>query len=300
MTVSPASESFIRVARSGSVSRAAEQLGISQPSASRLLSALERDLGVSLLTRSTRALALTQAGAEYLARVEPLVAALEEANRTARHSKSELRGALRIGLAVSIAIREIIPRLPAFLRKHPQLKVELITDDRHQHLVRDGIDVAVCMGELADSAATYRRILVASPKYLGKSGTPRTPVELAKHAVVAGPSAMRRGAWKFTRGDKRASVKIQSVISSNVNEAAVAAAVNGLGIALCGVWGCRGELETGALIPVLKDWDMGAVPVYAVYPAGRAAKSAARLFVEYLIGELRGTPLAPSTQSEPE
>jgi DNA-binding transcriptional LysR family regulator len=297
---------FIRVARSGSVSRAAEQLGISQPTASRLLSALERELGVSLLARSTRALSLTQGGAEYLSRVEPLIAALEEANQAARQSKSELRGALRIGLPVSIAIREVIPRLPAFLNKHPQLKVELVTNDSHQHLVRDGIDVAICMGELADSPATYRkigsnrRLLVASPKYLSKSGNPRTPAELSRHAVVAGPAAQRECAWKFTRAEKKAAVRVQTVITSNVNEAAVAAAVNGLGIALCGVWGCRSELESGLLSIVLKDWDMGAVPVYVLYPAGRATKSAARLFVDHLAGDLKSTVLVDGPPLPPD
>lgn len=297
---------FIRVARSGSVSRAAEQLGMSQPSASRLLSALERELGASLLTRSTRALSLTQAGAEYLSQVEPLIAALEAADQAVRIAKTELRGTLRIGLPVSIAIREIIPRLPEFLKGHPSLRIDLATGDVHQHLVRDAIDVAIRMGKLNDSTATYRRIgtnrriLVASPKYLSRAGAPRVPADLAKHSMVCGPDAANRQAWRFVRGDRAVSARIQSVVSSNVNEAAVAAAVSGLGIASCGMWGCRRELESGMLVWVLDDWSLGALPVHAVYPAGRASKLAARMFVEYLIADLRGSALAPVVHAEDE
>lgn len=297
---------FIRVARAGSVSRAAEQLGISQPSASRLLSALERDLGASLLTRSTRALSLTQAGADYLAQVEPIIAALEAANQAVRMNRSELRGTLRIGLPISIAIREVIPRLPPFLKAHPSLRVDLATGDVHQHLVRDGIDVAIRMGKLNDSAATYkrigtnRRILVASPTYLNHAGTPRVPADLPKHSITSAPVAANRQAWRFVRGDRKVSVRIHSTISSNVNEAAVAAAVSGLGIASCGAWGCRSELEKGTLVQVLDDWSLGAVPVHAVYPAGRASKPAARKFIEYLIVELRGSILAPTNHAGSE
>jgi DNA-binding transcriptional LysR family regulator len=290
---------FIRVARAGNVSRAAEQLGISQPSASRLLSALERELGASLLTRSTRALSLTQAGAEYLLKVEPLIAALETADQAVRITKTELRGTLRIGLPISIAIREVIPRLPGFLKTHPSLRVDLATGDVHRHLVRDGIDVAIRMGKLNDSTATSRRIgtnrriLVASPKYLSRAGAPRVPADLTKHSMTCGPDAANRKAWRFVRGDRMVFARVHSVISSNVNEAAVAAAVSGLGIASCGVWGCRRELESGILVRVLDDWNLGAVPVHVVYPAGRASKLAARMFVEYLIAELRGSALAP-------
>lgn len=297
---------FIRVARSGSVSRAAEQLGISQPSASRLLSALERELGASLLTRSTRALSLTQAGADYLSQIEPIIAALEAANQAVRVTRSELRGTLRIALPISIAIREVIPRLPPFLKAHPSLRVDLATGDVHRYLVRDAIDVAIRMGKLGDSAATYkrigtnRRILVASPMYLSEVGALRVPADLTRHSIATGPIATNRHVWRFARDGRKVSVRIRSIISSNVNEAAVAAAVSGLGIASCGVWGCRSELESGLLVQVLEDWSLGSEPVHAVYPAGRASKLAARTFVEYLIAQLRGSALAPAVHASNE
>src|SRR2546429_866687 len=116
---------FVRVARAGSFSRAGRELGLSQPSASRIIAALEREVGAALFTRSTRALALTEAGAEYLARVEPALAALEEADHAARGT-GELRGVVRVAASSSFSVREVIPRLPAFLDKHPKLRVVLL------------------------------------------------------------------------------------------------------------------------------------------------------------------------------
>src|SRR6201999_3447122 len=125
---------FIRAARTGSFNPAGKELGFSQPSASRLVAALEKELGVSLLTRNTRAVTLTQAGTDYLNRIEPVVAALEEANQAAR-GEGELRGTLRVGLPASIAIREVIPRLPRFMSEHKSLKIELAMDDYRQDMV---------------------------------------------------------------------------------------------------------------------------------------------------------------------
>src|SRR2546426_8242830 len=146
---------FVRVARTGSFSRAGRELGVSQPSTSRIIAALERDVGTALLTRTTRAVVLTEAGSEYLARIEPILDALEEANQAARGTR-EVRGVLRVGLPTSIAIREVIPRLPGFLDQHPAPRTDLVMDDRRQDLLREGVDVALRFGVLADSSATAR------------------------------------------------------------------------------------------------------------------------------------------------
>lgn len=170
-------KTFVRVARLGSFSRAARELGLSQPSASRIVSTLERDVGAALMVRTTRALTLTEAGTDYLARVEPLLAALEDADQAARGT-DELRGTLRIGLSSSFAVREVIPRLPTFMTRHPALRIDLTIDDQHQNLVVEGVDVALRFGALADSNATARlldaspRLLVASPAYLRRAGAP--------------------------------------------------------------------------------------------------------------------------------
>jgi DNA-binding transcriptional LysR family regulator len=283
---------FARVARTGSFSRAGRELGLPQPSVSRVIAELERELGVALLTRSTRAVVLTDAGTEYLARIEPLLLALEEANQSLRGTP-ELRGVVRVGLPASIAIREIIPRLPRFMDRHPALRVELQLKDEKQDLLRDGVDVAFRVGELSDSTATSRvvaviqRVVVASPAYLQRAGTPAAPADLAKHSILMGPPAAIPGAWSFERAGKTVSVELEARLKSNVNEGAIAAAIAGLGIVLAGDWGCRTELASGALVRVLPDWKLAPHRVHALFPAGRATKLAARRLVDYLVEALK-------------
>jgi DNA-binding transcriptional LysR family regulator len=283
----PALRLFVRVARTRSFSRAGREAGVSQPSVSRIVAELERSVGAQLLTRTTRALTLTEAGADYLARIEPILAALEEAEHAVRGT-GELRGLLRIGLSSSFAVREVIPRLPPFLDKHPTLRLDLVTEDRRQDLVSEGVDVALRFGTLADSTATARRIartrrvLAAAPIYLARAGTPRSPAELAQHAVIVGPTGLAGEGWTFEKDGRTLSVRVEGRITTSVNESAVAAATAGLGIVSSSSWGNRAEREDGRLVEVLADWKMGDVEVHAVFTAGRAAKPSARAFAAYL------------------
>src|SRR6187549_834964 len=143
---------FARVARTGSFSRAGRELGLSQPSVSRIAAELEREVGAALMTRTTRGLRLTEAGADYLARIEPILAALEEADHAARGT-GELRGTLRVSLPLGFGLREVIPLLPAFMQLHPALRIDLSLTDRNEDLVAEGIDVALRTGPLADSSS---------------------------------------------------------------------------------------------------------------------------------------------------
>jgi DNA-binding transcriptional LysR family regulator len=282
---------FARAAHSGSFSKAGRELGLSQPSVSRILADLEKELGALLLVRSTRAVTLTVAGAEYLARVEPILAALTEADYATRGT-GKLKGVLRIALSSSFGVREVVPRLPAFLERHPALRVDLAFNDTRQDLIADGIDVALRFGTLADSSAVARklarapRVVIASPSYLERFGVPKTPGNLAAHAVIVGPGGASPNAWAFTKNGRTMSVRVAGRVTSAANEGAIAAAVAGLGVTVTSVWGCRSELERGQLVKVLADWTMEPVDVHAIFPAGRAAAPAARLFVEYLAAEL--------------
>lgn len=282
---------FARVAQTASFSRAGRELGLSQPSVSRLMAALERHVGNALLLRTTRAVTLTEAGADYLARIEPILAALDEADHAARGT-GELRGVLRIGLPYSIAVREVIPRLPAFLQRHPKLRTELLMDDRRQDLLREGVDVAIRFGALPDSTATARllginqRLIVASPAYLKRAGKPKAPADLAAHTMIVGPAGSASSGWTFERHGKVTSVRADSRLIVNVNEGATVAALAGMGIISTGSWGVRAELGSGALVQLLPQWKMETTEVHAVFAAGRAAKVAARAFVDYLAGEL--------------
>jgi DNA-binding transcriptional LysR family regulator len=282
---------FVRLAHTGSFSQAGKDLKLSQPSASRLIAAFEREVGAQLFERSTRAVRLTDAGADYLARIEPALAEIEEAGQALR-GRSALRGALRIGVSASVAIREVIPRLPAFMARHPALRIDLAVDDGRLDFVRESIDVAIRFDKPEGGSTTSRVIgtnpllIAASPAYLKRAGRPKTPNDLPKHPVMIGLPGTS-DVCSFEKDGRVVSVSVDSPLSANIRGAAVAAAVAGIGIVACSLWGCRAELRSGALVQILKDWDLGTAEVHAVYPAGRGAKMAARVFVEHLEKDLK-------------
>ncbi len=286
---------FVRAARAGSFTRAARDLGVSQPVASRTIASLERDVGAALFTRTTRAVVLTDAGQEFLTRIEPILSDLEEAYHAVSGSL-ELRGVLRIGLSSSFAIREIVPRLPKFLERHPALKVEMLCSDQRQDLVLEGVDVALRLGKLPDSTATarrlgrWKRVMLASPAYLERTGVPRVPADLSALDIIAGPLSLPSG-WTFHNGDQSVSVKLESRVGVTLNEAAIAAAVAGLGVVVTGITRSGKELETGQLVQLLPDWTLDPIDVHAVYAAGNAAKPAARALTDFLIEDLAARQL---------
>jgi DNA-binding transcriptional LysR family regulator len=283
---------FTRVARLRSFSKAGKEVGLSQPSASRIVAELEQEIGASLLTRTTRGVSLTEAGTDYLARIEPILLALDEADHAARGT-GELRGVLRVALPTSFGVREVVPALRGFLEPHPALRVELLMNDERQDLVAEGIDVALRFGALPDSSATARRVavarrmLVAAPAYLARAGTPHSPTELTAHAVIFGPPGASPEAWTFSRDGKSLVVRVESLLRCTVNEGATVAAVAGLGIMSTSQWGCHAEMASGVLVPVLADWRMGETDINAVFPAGQAAKPSARAFIDHMIRVLR-------------
>ena len=277
---------FARVARKGSFSSAGRDLNIPQPTVSRVISQLERDVGASLLTRTTRAVSLTEAGTLFLARVEMILAALDEAEHEVRGT-GELRGVLRVGLSTSFAIRALMPVFPRFLAQHPALKIDFLLDDQRQDLVEEGVDVAIRFGPLSDThvlakrIGTSPRVLTAAPAYLRRAGIPKIPSDLARHSIIVGPSQLGHS-WSFQKNGRITSVRVDGRMTVTVNEVSTAAAVAGLGITSASLGGCFNELSSRRLVRVLPEWDMGEVEINAVFAAGRAAKPAARAFAAFL------------------
>jgi DNA-binding transcriptional LysR family regulator len=283
---------FVRVARSGSFSVAGREMGMTQPTASRIVAALERQVGVALLTRSTRAVTLTEAGADYLARSEMILAALDEADHAARGT-GELRGTLRVATSPTFASKTIMPRLARFIDQHPKLRIEFTLDDARHDLIGDSVDVAVRIGILNDSTAvarkigTVHRIIVASPLYLSRAGTPLTPADLTKHTLIVGPAGGSSEGWSFRRDGKTTSVRVQGRLVIDATEAATAAAIAGLGIFSTGERSILAELASGTLVRVLPDWKIGSSDINVILPAGRAAKASARAFADFVAAQVR-------------
>jgi len=284
---------FVQVARTGSFSKGARAMRLSQPTASRIIALLEEQLGTSLFSRSTRALILTDAGAAYLARIQPILASLEEADNAIRGGE-DLHGSLRIGVSTILASRALVPLLGGFLTRHPNLQVELVTDDRRQDLIQEGIDVAVRIGKLPDSSAIARLVgrwplvVAAAPSYLEREGTPTTPEDLEEHNfIIAGPVAGKD--LIFRRGDTQIKVSPNGQVSISSAEVAVSAVRAGLGIAVASLPSFAEDFDKGDLVQLLPDWKLGGIEAHALFAHGQDAKPAARAFVDYLAQELRTT-----------
>lgn len=286
---------YTRVARLGSFSAAARESGLAQSQVSRMIAELEAGLGARLLTRTTRAVVPTEAGLEFLARMEPILAAIDDAENSVRET-GELRGVLRLAMPSTMAMRVIMPRLSAFTDLHPMLRLDIMLDDRWQDMIREAVDVGIRVGSLPDSAGTARligrmhRVVVASPAYLARHGAPVLPEELATHRVVGGPAGAHVTSWQFEQNGQTTAVDLQSHVSTNDTAGALAAAIAGLGIVSTTSWACQAELKTGALVQLLPEWKMAELPVHAYFPMGRTTRMAARAFVDFITAELKREP----------
>jgi DNA-binding transcriptional LysR family regulator len=283
---------FVRAAESGSFSRAARELGLSQPSVSRIIGELEARLGVMLLLRTTRRITVTDAGALFLDRAREILAEIEDAEDAARGVDS-LRGIIRLALPVIYGTREVIPRLPKFLAAHPLLRLEMAVVDERQDLIADGADVAIRLGELNDSAfgarrlETLQRMVVASPTYLKARGTPKTPADLASHDCIFGPGNFGRDSWSFSRNGSETSIDVRGRIHTNSGPGVFASVMAGLGIAMASTVMCAAEVKAGLLVPLLRAYRLTPVEVHAVFPGGPRPSTKVCALVDYLVAELK-------------
>jgi DNA-binding transcriptional LysR family regulator len=284
---------FVRVAESGSLSRAARELKLSQPSVSRIVGTLEARLGTTLLLRTTRSLSMTEAGALYLERARYLLAEMEEAEQATRGVDS-LHGVIRLAMPVLYGTRAVIPALATFLARHPALRVEVIMSDARQNLITDGVDVAIRLGvgPLDDSTfgarrfSVVERLVVAAPAYLSTHGTPASPAELARHDCIVQHGLFGRESWRFTHDQTVTSVNVHAKLWINSAPGVLAAAVAGLGIALATRLMAGEELRTGQLIQLLEPYRLDPAEVYAVFPAGPRPSAKVRAIVDHLEASL--------------
>jgi DNA-binding transcriptional LysR family regulator len=278
-------EAFVLVVDTGSFSAAARRLNIGQPAVSKLVAQLEERLGVKLLVRTTRGLTATEAGLNYYERARRSIA---RPNRRRAVRGSGLTGRLRICGAVTFARIHLMPRLPEFLARHPELEMEVVLDDRNIDLVQEGIDVALRMGQLSDSSLTARRIasgrhvVLGTPAYFERTGRPAAPGDLAAHQAVIYDQKAGGRDWTFQRDDAEIAVTLKGRLRVSAAEGVRAAVLAHAGIAVASEWMFSPEIADRTVQMVLQDWELPRIDLWAVFPAGRTATTKARTFTQFV------------------
>lgn len=289
---------FAQVAASGSFSAAGRALGMSQTMATKHVDAIEARLGVGLLRRSTRRLALTEAGGVYLEACGRILAEIAEAEEAASAGRAEPRGRLRVSLPVSFGMLRVVPLLAAFRARHPRVAVEFGLNDRVVDLVEEGWDLAVRIGALPDSSLVARRLapcrmaVCASPAYLAARGTPRTLAELAGHECLGYTLSARMGAdhW-FFGADAGVRVPISGSFRANSGDALRAAALAGLGVVYQPTFLVGDDLRRGALVALALDHPPAdAGHVHAVFRPDRRMPLKSRAMVDFLAERFGAEP----------
>ena len=281
-------EVFVGVVDTGSFSAVARRQRIGQPAVSKAVAQLENWLGVMLLMRSTRSVVPTEAGRIFYERAKRTIQEAEEAVLAARGDACGLSGNLRVSMSVCFGRLHVIPKLSTFLAENPDLEVELVLDDRIVDLVNEGIDVSLRTGRLPDSNMTARRIakgrrvVVATPDYLQRYGTPTAPSDLLDHQAVIYTREGGADPLLFRNADTEVSVVLQGRLKVTAAEGLREAVNRGLGLAVAGEWAFSPELKSGEVVPILQDWELPPVTLSAVFPTGRLASTKARAFVAFV------------------
>jgi DNA-binding transcriptional LysR family regulator len=287
-----AMQTFVKVVETGSFSAAARQLRVGQPAVSKSVAQLEERLGLSLLLRSSRSLGTTEAGQIFYEQAKLALAQADEAELAARGISAALTGRLRVSAAITFARLKIVPKLGSFLAQHPKLEVELILDDRNVDLLGEGIDVALRMGALTDSALSARKIavtrrrVVGTPAYFARAGVPQRPADLTVHEAVIYTQRGGGAAWTFVKDGLEESVALRGRIRSTAAEAVREAVLADLGLAVASDAMLGRDLHDGAVREVLSDWKLPPIDIWAVFPTGRRASAKARAFAAFAEREL--------------
>jgi DNA-binding transcriptional LysR family regulator len=289
---------FLRVLDLGSISAAARSLDLSVAVASQRLKRLERDLGVRLLHRTTRRLHATPEGAALAEQGRPLVEDLEALTGGLRQAGTEISGTLRVTASASFGRQYLSPLLPEFLALHPRVKLSINLTDQMVDLVSAGFDLAIRIGALEDSSlvarklAVNQRVLCASPEYLRRHGTPRTPQDLVDHeCVLLVGSQGRQDVWRFGDGaGGEIAVRVRGRMETNYGEIVRDAVVAGMGIAAHSDWHVVRDLREGRLVQVLPDYPIAESGIYAVMPQRRLVPPRVRAFVDFLAEKFADPP----------
>lgn len=288
---------FCCVAKHANYARAAEELTLSPSGVSRIVTRLEERLGVRLIQRTTRSLSLTEAGTAFLARATQILADLADAEAEVQKTVAHPRGTVRLSAPVVFGQLHVAPMLGPLAERFPDLAFDLSLTNRFVDLIEEGMDLAIRIGQLADSRliarrlCTNQRVLVASPSYLARRGVPKEPADLEEHDCVLFSDFARPREWKLLGRDGSVSVNISGKIASNNMEVMTSAAKQGLGITLGATLSVGPALLSGELVRVLSDYQLEPTAIFAVYPSARQLSSKVRATVDFLVETLSDPPI---------
>jgi DNA-binding transcriptional LysR family regulator len=277
----------------GSISAAARRLGRPLATVSRRISDLEAHLGTRLLNRSSRRLTLTDAGRSYVAACQRILEDVQEAERAATGEYSAPRGQLTVTAPIVLGRLHVLPVVSEFLAAYPEIDIRMVLADRVVNLFEEQFDLAVRIGDLPDSSliatrvGAIRRVICASPAYLSARGTPENPNDLSQHDCVTFEGLMAREAWTFTVGKTVMSVPIRSRLVINTAEAAIDAAIAGLGLTRVLSYQVATALEVARLAVVLEEFEPSPSPVSLVYGGGRLLPLKLRAFIDFAAPRLK-------------
>ncbi|WP_337244841.1 LysR family transcriptional regulator [Luteimonas sp. gir] len=281
---------YVLAVEKGSLSAAAAASGMSATMAGNHLRGLEKRLGMQLLVRTTRRQHLTEFGEDYYLRCKEILRLVAETDAQAQTLQLAPAGRLRISAPVTFGTEVLVPALPTYLDRHPQVDIDLVLSDRLVDLVEDGFEVAVRIGQLPDSAliakplSPYRLMICASPDYLARRGVPRTPVDLEHHDCLSfNPAALRH--WRITDADRAPRIPISGRLQVNHGQALRVAALHGLGIVLQPTILLEADMRAGRLVQLLPEYEPPARPMHVVYPADRYRSPKLRSFVDFLVAQ---------------
>lgn len=290
---------FVRIADAGSFAKAADSLNLPRSSVSKLVQDLEEHLGAKLVERSTRALTITPEGEAYREQALALLASLEEMDASATRTRASPRGKLRVDVGSSLANRVIIPALPDFHARYPEIELLLGVSDRPVDLIGDGVDCVIRGGLLPDSSLVARplcelsSVTCATPGYLAAHGTPMHPNELiSTHAAVSYffPHTGKALPLRFRKGDETLEIIPRSVVSVSESTAQIEAVLAGLGIGQIFQFSAREHLASGRLVTIFNDWTQPSLPLHVVYPAARHPNAKMRAFADWIASVFNGHP----------
>ena len=282
---------FVRVVEAGSFTGAAQNLNTTTAYASRAVSDLEAHLRTRLLNRTTRRIALTEAGERYLQRCEQILAYVDEAEAEAGHAQARPSGRLKMHAMTSFGLHYVVPAVSEYQQRYPDVHVELTLAQRMPDLIDEGYDVAVVLAtELPDSGFVSQRIggafsvVCASPKYVERCGVPKTPAELANHTCLQMVSPVAPSSqWHFTGPEGEQTINLgPATFQVNVAEAMAAAVGQGMGIGLLPLYSAIGGLRSGELVWILPEYRSQEMSVYAIYPSRQYLDAKIRTWVELL------------------